>query len=257
MKRLLINADDLGYDADTLATTTALMDVGAVRSATILVGWPETDAAIRYARAHPEHSFGLHFNIAEGRPLSPRPVRSLVDAGEQFRGPIHQRLRAIAGLLDPADLQAELEAQLGILADHGLAPSHLDSHGHFHKFPRVIAALRPVLARFGIAKVRIAQTRYDNPRFYNAWLDRLCTRAIRPDLTTTEAFFNTRRYDDGWFDRLVDTLGDGTTELGVHPGRAEEWRRVEAMPLSRPAFADALRARGVEIVSYHQLERAA
>lgn len=254
MKHLLINADDLGYDLDTFDATTALMNAGAIRSATILVGYPQTDAAIRFALAHPEHSFGLHFNIAEGRPLSSRPLPSLTDATGRFRGPVHQRLRALAGALDPEELRIELTTQLSLLADHGLTPTHLDSHGHFHKFPRVIAALRPVLTRFGISKVRIAQTRYDNPRIYNMWLDRYCTRAIRPGLSTTDAFFNTRRYDDEWFNRLIDTLGDGTTELGVHPGHEEGWRRIEATPLARPDLVDTLHKQGVAIISYHQVE---
>lgn len=256
MKRLLINADDLGLDEDTLTTTTRLMDAGHLRSGTILVGYPCTDAAITYALANPHHSFGLHFNIAEGRPLS-RRAASLVDRQGRFRGPIAQRLRALAGRLDPDDLRAELEAQLAVLADHRLTPSHLDSHGHFHKFPRVIDALRPTLRRFGIRKVRIAQTRYDNPRFYNTALDRYCTAAIRPGFVTTDGFFNTRRGDDGWFDRLLGDLDAGTTELGVHPGTQEAWRRIEAAPLGSPDLLGTLAAHGVTLISYHDVESAA
>ncbi len=253
MKRLIINADDFGYDADTYTVTAALLEKGVVRSATILVGYPKTDAALHFAKAHSgDCSFGLHFNIAEERPLSRDPVPSLVDATGAFRGAIVQRLKALTGRLNPADIAREAEAQLAICADHGVTPSHIDSHGHFHKFPPVLAALRPVLDRFGIKRARRPQTLYDNPRFYNGLLDAHCNRGFR-GVSSTDHFFNTRSHDENWFDRFLDKLPNGTTELGVHPGHVEDWRIAEALPFEASDIKSRIQQRGVDLISYHDI----
>jgi len=41
-------------------------------------------------------------------------------------------------------------AQLGRIRDLGVAISHVDSHGHLHKFKPFCAALKEVLPRHGI-----------------------------------------------------------------------------------------------------------
>ena len=254
MRQLLINADDLGYDSDTFEVTTVLMASGAIRSATILLNYPQSDAAIRFARENQrEMSFGLHFNIAEGRPLAGPRVPSLVGPDGMFRGPVAQRLRALTGRLRADDIAVEATAQLEMLADAGVRPSHLDSHGHLHKFPPVLRALRPVLDRFGISKVRLPQTAYDNQRLYNRQLDRHCLRAFRAvGYASTDSFFNTRTQHEDWFDRFVASLGFGATELGVHPGAKEQWRAAEAAPLANDVAA-RLRRQGISLISYHDV----
>lgn len=255
MRSLLINADDLGFDEDTFSVTTRLMDAGVVRSATILLDHPLTDAAIAYARANAQRcSFGLHFNIAEGRPLGGKSRPTLTVADGTFAPPIRQRLNALASRLAPVDIAAEAETQLGYLADHGVKPTHLDSHGHMHKFPAVLAALKPVLARHRITRIRLPQTLYDNQRFYSRFLDRFCMRPFRADASfhTTDHFFNTRRHDDQWFERFLRQLPAGSTELGVHPGSAEHWRRVEAAPLLDLSGGPTLPG-DVRLISYHEI----
>lgn len=253
MKNLVINADDFGYDADTYSTTSALLERGVIRSATILVDYPEAEAAMRFAKAHEkECSFGLHFNIAENTPVARDPVPSLVNASGQFRGAIVQRLRALAGLLDPADIAREANAQLGILADYGITPTHIDSHGHFHKFPAVLDALRPVLKRFGIKRVRRPQTLYDNPTFYNGWLDGHCNKRFF-GVVSTDHFFNTRSHDVNWFSRFLAMLPQGTTELGIHPGRVETWRNAEYLPFEKDDILDLIAQNDITLVSYHDI----
>lgn len=254
MKKLIINADDFGYDRDTFEATTALLTRETVRSATILVGFPQTQAAIKFARnADTNLSFGLHFNIAEGRPLASRSVPSLVNRSGEFRGAIPQRIRAICGLLAPADIAAECEAQLAILRDSGLTISHIDSHGHFHKFPTVLKALMPVLSRFGIARVRRAQTLYDNPTFYNRALDAHCNRTITNLGAGSDHFFNTRSHSPDWLQAMIQRLPLGSTEIGIHPGTDDDWRRSEMQPFLDGDVRSWIESQGISIISYHDV----
>lgn len=254
MKHLIINADDFGYDADTFETTKTLMDKRIVQSATIMVGYPASHDAIAYARCHmDEMSFGLHFNIAEGRPISPKRPNSLIDHDGNFRGPLQQRLRALSGLLDPQDIADEAEAQLAILADNGLKMTHFDSHGHFHKFPHVMNSVKPILQRFGIKRVRIAQTQYDRPTAYNMWLDSYCRRKMPPGFGTTSGFFNTRTHSETWLSTFLLSLQPGIMELGVHPGTTEDWRRNEAFPLLSDTLLPMIDGLKVNLTSYHSV----
>lgn len=54
MKKLIINADDFGFDAHTVEWTIKGFERGALTSATIMAGMPATDLAISFAKAHPQ-----------------------------------------------------------------------------------------------------------------------------------------------------------------------------------------------------------
>lgn len=255
MKQILINADDFGYDIDTLTTTIGLMERGVVRSATVLVGFPATELALAFARENmASHSFGLHFNIAEGRPVSNRPVPSLVNRAGDFHGAVSQRLRAVAGMLDPKDIATEAEAQLSAMADYGVRMTHIDSHGHFHKFPKVLSALEPVLKRFSIQRVRRPQTLYDNPRFYNRALDTYCNWNFDKWARCSDNFFNTRSDSSEWLRHILTHLPNGTTEIGIHPGMQEEWRRRETQPFLDNGISEWIERQNISIISYNDID---
>jgi chitin disaccharide deacetylase len=248
---IIFNADDFGLDADTFAATRELLDGGFIKSATIMTGRPMTAAAIAYAKDHQhEMSFGLHFNIAEWKPFCQAPIPSLIGRDGQFSKPVQQRLRALLGLLKAEDIAKEATSQLSFLRDHGLNISHVDSHGHLHKFPAVMNALRPVLQKFGIRRVRRPQTHYDNPRSYNQYLDRYCAKAFRGPEISTANFFNTRLYVEHWLSRFLENLPAGTTEIGIHPGRNETWRRVEFEALAQGRATQGLERANAQLSSF-------
>jgi chitin disaccharide deacetylase len=250
-RQVIFNADDFGLDADTFAATRELLDGGLIKSATIMTGRPMTDAAIAYAKDHQhDKSFGLHFNIAQWEPFCQKPVESLIDRSGQFSKPFQQRLRALLGLLKAEDIVKEATSQLSFLRDHGLNISHLDSHGHLHKFPAVMNALRPVLQKFGIRRVRRPQTHYNNPRSYNQYLDSYCATAFRGPEISTANFFNTRLYDEHWLSRFLENLPAGTSEIGIHPGRNETWRRVEFEALAQGRATQGLERANAQLSSF-------
>ena len=76
-----------------------------------------------------------------------------IPAGRFLMGDVIKK-RAFAKALVPAHLDAEMTAQIGFLRDHGVPLSHVDSHGHVHKFGQLVAALERVLPAFGIRRVR-------------------------------------------------------------------------------------------------------
>ena len=251
MKQLIINADDFGWDAETVDATIALFDRGLLTSATIMTGFEATKRAIEFARTAPDTwSFGLHFNIVDGHLPCSKTPNSLCTKQGMFRWSHLQRLAALFGQLRASDIAAELRAQLAILKQMGVRISHLDSHGHLHKFPTIARAIKPVLEEFGVARVRRPQNLYMTRSFLDV-LDRYCETRF-PPFVTTDYLFMAEGEDHSWLEGFVSALPEGVTELGIHPGRAESWRNTQTEPLLNYDIAQ-LQKQGIDLVSYREL----
>ena len=71
MKRLIVNADDLGAGEARNAGIFDAIEAGSVTSVSILPNGPALEDALRGIRALRQKniSVGVHFNISEGRPI--------------------------------------------------------------------------------------------------------------------------------------------------------------------------------------------
>lgn len=108
MRRLIVNADDLGYDPEIDRGILEAHAHGIVRSATAMVETPFAAAALRHAPA--SLAIGLH---------------AVLDPA-----------------LDAAASEAVLSRQLARFVElRGQLPSHLDSHKHAHAAPGPFAAV--------------------------------------------------------------------------------------------------------------------
>src|SRR5258708_13492975 len=112
-KRLVVNADDLGYDPQIDRGIFEAHARGVVTSATAMVDTPFASAALRAAPA--SLALGLH------------------------------------AVLDPTLPRAQAEAELlrqiaRFAALRGAPPTHLDSHKHHHARPELLAAFAAVAA---------------------------------------------------------------------------------------------------------------
>jgi chitin disaccharide deacetylase len=117
MKRLIVNADDLGYDPEIDRGILEAHASGAVTSATAMVETPFAAEALR--RAPRTLGIGLH---------------AVVDPGADRRA-----------------AEAALRRQLSLFeALRGAPPTHLDSHKHAHAAEAVLDAFLAVAAERGL-----------------------------------------------------------------------------------------------------------
>jgi len=153
--RLVVNGDDFGYSAAINAAIIRCHVDGILTSTTLLVNQPATQAALRLARNHPSLSVGWHVNLTEGGPvLSPREVPTLTDRRGQFRPLGAQIGGLLSGRTSAVEIERELRAQIAILLDAGVQPTHVDGHLHAHAFPRVFPIVLRIMAEHRIRALR-------------------------------------------------------------------------------------------------------
>ncbi|MDC0876561.1 ChbG/HpnK family deacetylase [Candidatus Pelagibacter sp.] len=110
------------------------------------------------------------------------------------------RKKALLNLIDPSHICLETIAQINELSNLGIKISHLDSHGHIHKFPIFSKAIGSIKNQTNIYKVRNYQNIFLKNKFLSPtfWLGPLFKKNIF-----------------------------GSLEIGVHPGSKENWRIKE------------------------------
>lgn len=258
--RIVINADDFGHSDDTVAATIECFEKGALTSASFMVNMPGTPKALAYAKAHPEFSFGVHLTfVSDGleRPLTnPAEIPDLVTAEGQFQESNHVRKLALLRRLPVDQIEREATAQIAFLRDFGIAVSHVDSHGHTHKFAPFREALRRVLPRFGITRVRNAQDTYLRPQFKSPtyWLGGFWRRLLMARFDTTQHFFMPQNHEDFCallLARLHGQLRGDSIEVGVHPGFADGWRAQQRIAIQE--FAPRAAAAGHTLIGWKNL----
>ena len=255
--KVILNADDFGYSADTVKATIECFESGLLTSATVMAGMPAIDDALAFARTRDDLSFGVHLTfMGDGteRPLcSARDVAALVDEAGRFKRSHEVRLRTLARALPVNQIEREVAAQIDAVAHAGIRVTHVDSHRHIHKFALFQKALGRVLPSRGIRRVRTVQDVYlARPRSsMTYWAGAVWRRPLTRHFQTTDHFYMpaTAR-DDRWHRvaSLLQHLPGDIIEVGVHPGSREGWRRREKESLA--PFVDALIACGHELVSW-------
>ena len=233
MKKLIINADDFGQDDETVDCTIKGFEAGKLTSATIMAGMSATARAVEYAKAHPQFSFGVHLCLVDEKAISkPDDIPSMIDPGTGRLWQTRQFiLRNFMGMVSIDDIQREMSAQIDALKAAGLTIAHLDGHGHNHRLPQALKALARVMADYGITKVRRCQDLFvGKPGLLSKMINGpMQKRMERAGMVMTDHFLMNagKSMDVNWFRDAVDNLPEGVTEIGVHPGSAEDWRRVD------------------------------
>jgi predicted glycoside hydrolase/deacetylase ChbG (UPF0249 family) len=238
MKRLIINADDLGADEARNAGIFDGIQAGTVTSASILPNGPELQDALK--RIHTESfrnvSWGVHLNLSEGKPLS-TGNSILLGPNGMFWGKVSsRRLLMRQGNRDlETEIAQEIDAQITLFETSGIPLSHLDGHQHVHVFPAVLRAMLGAAQRHHIPWIRIPNepepTSSDFPlpspfneeaRLFSGlgWTARPLILEARRHITDHfRGLYLKGQLTVQKLESVLQCLPDGLTELMVHPGR--------------------------------------
>jgi len=132
-RTLALCADDFGLAPGISAGINRLAQAQRLTAISCITNSPHWEAsAPLLARLPASVDTGLHINLTEGRPLSPR----LAKLWPKMPSLPLLIVRAHLGLLPRAELRSEVHAQLAAFrAATGVAPKFIDGHQHVHHLP--------------------------------------------------------------------------------------------------------------------------
>lgn len=239
---LIVNADDLGIHPRINAGILSAYRHGILSSCTMLMTTSYLEQTLRdYVRPQ-ALPIGIHLSLTLGKAVAPREeIPDLIDAeGELSMTADRLILAAFKGDRGGAvlrQIRREFKAQLALARDHGLRPTHADSHQHVHMNPVIFRLVEELLPRFGIDRLRCSREAFhtsilgpDLPgvvrrnNFAKWALLRWRAAGLRPALATTEDFFGVL-YSGAVTKRamlaLLRAAAPGRSlEICIHPGFA-------------------------------------
>ena len=239
IRRLVVNADDLGLTPAVNDGIFEAHDHGILTSASLFANAPATVDAIVRAGSRPALGIGVHLALVDGVPtLSPDRVPTLIANDGRFHTSWKPFIVAcLQGKVALAEVELELEAQIDRIHSAGIRLTHLDAHKHVHAYPPIFEIIARLAKRFGIPVVRIPYERWsplygDQPQRRTARRQLLVNTALLPwarrDRTIAGKYGVTSPEFIGRIHTGVLSLASvteplrrlraGVTELMVHPG---------------------------------------
>jgi predicted glycoside hydrolase/deacetylase ChbG (UPF0249 family) len=267
--RLVVNADDLGLNAQIDEGILLGHRKGLVTSATLLATGTQAAKAVRAANTQ-GLAVGLHLCLTTH--LEPAAERSQVRwlaPGGRFRKDWAELTRAWVGrLIPPEEVALEFRAQLSRARALGAKVDHLDAHQHLHLLP----GLSPLV--LDLAREEGLPVRWPAERPRLSWLWRPGAAAkstVLAALSRAPTADGVRKvpavgiYESGRLDlekltQLLEALGAGDHELACHPGLhpgvvAEDpaWHYAwedELAALCSPSARAAVERLGIKLTTY-------
>ncbi len=246
--------------------------------------------AVGLAKTVPQMSVGCHVVLIDGEPVVDAkllPSLSLARSGSaRLRDGLKSfAARALAGRLDPGEIEVEASAQIRKLQSAGIAVSHVDTHKHTHLFPAVLRPLLRAARACGVKAVRnpfgprkplksselLARpslwTRYAEVRVLRGLAAKFRDAASREGMATPDGTLGivvTGVLDEKLFRAIADIIPEGTWEFVCHPGyndddltsaktRLRESREIELRVLTMPEARKLLLDQEIELISYREL----
>ena len=251
MRKLIINADDLGMSIEVNRQIEECINLGCITSSTLMANAPAFEEGVRIAKQYPHISVGAHLNIIEFKPLTNIEIFKKHGIVGKDGSYIEGAVRVVE--YDEELLQSiyeEWDAQITKIESTGIIPTHCDSHEHTHTIPALQVALRKVLDKHNIKRVRRKSmpsirlmlrekkqpiVQYDKSKammpkkrnvlyrrfhlFVVKYLSYNWNKIMSRNYLTTSAFYSFR---DFFFNKDILALGgrDSVIELMCHPGNA-------------------------------------
>jgi len=251
VKRLIVNADDLGRSPGVDRGIVRSHREGVVTSASLMANAPGAGHAAALARRTPTLDVGVHLVLTFARPLAdPSRLPTLVRRDGSFGRPSE----LLARDPDRDEALVEYRAQYARAREIlGREPTHLDSHHWVHDHPALSWALCELARETGAA----ARTHGPEQR-----------DAYRANGVRTPDRFIRDFHHDGHIDvdsllSILARVDDGVSELMCHPGEPDpellagsayaRERERELVTLTDPRVRDALERDGIALTTFAAL----
>jgi chitin disaccharide deacetylase len=293
VRRLIINADDLGLTAGVNRGIFETLHSGVVTSVTLMANSRAFDDAVHSAAQPTSRPFaiGCHVVLLDGEPvLPPERAGSLLapnDRSHRLRDSLSSfAMAALRGRICSDEIEAEATAQMHKIQSSGISLSHFDAHKHAHLLPVVLKPLLRAAKACGIRALRNPFTpvkalalahlvrrphlwkRYSQVNVLRGFAARFRELVHSAGMVTTDGTFGivtTGALDLTLFNAIVGSVPEGTWEFCCHPGyddadlaairtRLRSSREKELQVLTSQAARETIQRHGIELISYRDLQ---
>jgi hopanoid biosynthesis associated protein HpnK len=229
-KFLIVTADDFGIHQAVNEAVSEASTAGILTAASLMVGAPAAEDAVRRARELPQLRVGLHLVLADGFSVLPRQkIPDLVDAQGRFGdGMWLDGVRYFALPSLRRQLEDEIRAQFTAFAWTGLMLDHVNAHKHFHLHPTLLKMIVRIGREFGMNAVRVP----DEPLWFSGtgalastvfltpWVGLMKARLRAGGIAYNDRVFgiaSTGRLDEDVLLGILARLPPGVSEIYLHP----------------------------------------
>jgi chitin disaccharide deacetylase len=168
---VIVNIDDIGLHKDETEASFRALNYGMVKSGSIMVPCPNFHCAAELWKQNPEIDLGIHLTLTceWGQKYPWTPVLSKSDVPSLYN-PDGIMWKSIPQLLQNAvrkEIIMELEAQIMVLLNMGIRPSHLDDHMDLHNNYGFFPILMDLCKKYNLPMRVWKRRRYRYPFFKN------------------------------------------------------------------------------------------
>ena len=157
IRKLIVNADDFGFNREVTDGIIQCHKHGCVTSTTLMANKEAAEYAAEESKKYPNLSVGIHFvlNGNGGRAVSdPDKIPALVNPDGAFRSASEMVAAAKHFRLPIKQIELELTAQVEKFLSFGITPTHCDSHHNLTVNPQPCIAMLRVAKRYNIKRMR-------------------------------------------------------------------------------------------------------
>jgi predicted glycoside hydrolase/deacetylase ChbG (UPF0249 family) len=224
MRKLIINADDLGYRDGINKGRIYAHNNGLVTSASLFVEKEATQNAVTLAKENPALGLGIHLDLDKF---------FQVDHAHGIATDWASPKPSIDDVFKEAKRQIEKFYSFGLTADH------IDSHHHAHMHHEVFSEICKAGREFGIKAIRL----FNQPNLNGPHFERCKSNAKEHNLRHVDHFI------EGWYWGNVDEPYQ-IAELMTHPGYGELWREAELAHCCQPQLKQYFIDKQIDLLRY-------
>ena len=224
---LIVNGDDFGLSGGVNRGIIECAEHGILTSASLMVCWPAAAEAASYAKQNRGVSVGLHVDLGEW----------VLENGEWE--PLYRVVDAEDGKAVEGEIRRQVDEFRRLVSR---SPSHLDSHQHAHRNEPARSIMLKLAQELGVP------LRECDPR--TCYCGDFYGQGAEGEHLPGAISVNNLK-------QILDTLAEGVTELGCHPGYDDGLRspyraeRVEELRvLCDPAVRAHLDTRKISLRSF-------
>ncbi len=225
VKKLIINADDLGFSQGVNQAILKAHNEGFLTHASLMANTEYFDQAVQQIIPKCRNlKVGLHVNLTCGNALFPENILAKKGA---LNSNFLQLLFIRKSKKVLKSIESEIELQLLKLKENNIEISHIDGHEHIHIIPSINKIVRKLARKYHIKRVREINENIFESFWFNGKTTTI-SNIIKLVLLKTLSLFNEKNRETGFYCMLNTCEINGNNLFGFLE-KSKSYDTVEIM----------------------------